>query len=210
MGKENPLTNISWRIQGQFVEACNCAFTCLCPATNRTIRPTQGDCIVTHVYAIERGSYGDITLDHLRFAWIARTPGPMADGNWSRGVVVDARAQPDQHEALAAIASGEAGGPIARLTPLVSHFLGVETRPIHFERDGMRTVITIPELLDEAVEGVPGVNPAEPIYFDNIGHSVNSRIALAKASRFHVNAFGLQFDSEGGTSSFFAPFDWQV
>ena len=125
--------------------------------------------------------------------------------------MVDARAQPEQREALAAIASGEAGGPLTRFGALVSTFLGVETRPIHFERNGMRTVISIPELLDEAVEGVPGANPAEPIYFDNLSHSVNSRVALARASRFHVHAFGLQFDSEGGrTSSFFAPFDWQV
>ena len=205
------MTSINWRIQGHFVEACNCDYTCLCPVTNGTVRPTQGDCIVTHVYDIERGSYGDIPLDHLRFAWVARTPGPMADGNWSLGVVVDARAQPEQRKALAAIASGEAGGPLARFRSVVSTFLGVETRPIHFERNGMRTVVAIPELLDETVEGVPGANPAEPIYFDNLRHSVNSRIALAKASHFHVHAFGLQFASEGGkTSSFFAPFDWQA
>jgi hypothetical protein len=205
------MTSMNWHIQGHFVEACNCDFTCLCPATNRTIRPTHGDCIVTHVYAIERGSYGHLTLDQLRFAWMARTPGPMAEGGWSLGVVVDARGQPEQRQALAAIASGEAGGPPARLKPLVGTFMGVESRPIQFERSGMRTAIVIPELLDEAVEGVPGVNPAEPIYFDNIGHSVNSRIALARASHFHVHAFGFQFEAEGGkTSSFFAPFDWQA
>ncbi len=205
------MASINWKIQGQFVEACNCDYTCLCPATKGTVRPTHGDCIVTHVYDIERGSYGDLTLDHLRFAWIARTPGQMADGDWSQGIVVDAHGQPEQREALAAIASGEAGGPLARLQALVSTFLGVETRPIHFERTSMRTVVSIPELLDEDVEGVPGVNPAEPIYFDNIAHSVNSRIALAKTSRFQVHAFGFHFDSEGGrTSSFFAPFDWQA
>jgi hypothetical protein len=97
------------------------------------------------------------------------------------------------------------------LQALVSTFPGVETRPIHFERTSTRTVVSIPEVLDEDVEGVPGVNPAEPIYFDNIGHSVNSRTALAKTSRFQLHAFGFHFDSDGGTtSSFFAPFDWQA
>jgi len=205
------MANISWRIRGQFVEACNCDYICLCPPTNRTVRPTQGICVFTHVYDIEHGNYGEHALDQLRFAVIAQTPGPMADGDWSLGIVIDARARPEQSEALTAIASGEAGGPLAALKPLVSKFLGVETRPIHVERSGMNTVVSIPGLLDEAVDGVPGANPAEPIYFDNLGHRVSSRVALAKASRFRVHAFGLRWESEsGGNNGFFAPFDWQA
>ena len=88
---------------------------------------------------------------------------------------MDAGGQSEQREALAAIVSGEAGGPPARFKPLVSTFLGVETRPIHFERNGMRTVISIPELLDETVEGVPGANPAEPIYLAQNERSCHQR-----------------------------------
>jgi hypothetical protein len=61
--------------------------------------------------------------DQLRFALIGQTPGPMADGDWSLGIVVDARGRPEQREALAAIARGEAGGPLAAIRPLVSSLL---------------------------------------------------------------------------------------
>ncbi len=44
----------------------------------------------------------------------------MADGDWSAATYVDQRADDKQTEALAAIFSGAAGGPMAAFTPLIS------------------------------------------------------------------------------------------
>ena len=82
-----------------------------------------------------------------------------------------------------AIGSGQGGGPMAAVGPLVGKFAGAESRPIRIERDGMRRSVLIPGMLDIAVEGIPGASPSEPIYLDNVGHPAASRLALAKASR---------------------------
>jgi len=158
---------------------------------------------------VERGSYGPTTLDGLRFAVLLHTPGPMIDGNWTVGLIVDEKANPAQREALTAIGSGQAGGPMAAVGPLVGNFAGVEARPIQIERNGMRRSVSIPGMLDIAVEGIPGASPAEPIYLDNVAHPAASRLALAKASRGHMHAFGINWDdTTGKNNGHFAPFAW--
>jgi len=137
-------------------------------------------------------------------------PGPMADGNITVGLIVDERASTPQTEAIQAIATGAAGGPMAALGPLVGRVAGIEKRPIRFEVVGMKYVVTAGELIDQACEGVPGpARPGEPIYLDNTGHPVNARLALAKASRSSFHAFGIDWDdSSGARNGHFAPFAW--
>jgi len=76
-------------------------------------------------FRIERGSYGAVSLDGLGFIVLGFTPEAMGKGNWSVGVVADERASDEQRDAIVAIASGQAGGPMAGLGPLVGKFLGV-------------------------------------------------------------------------------------
>ena len=65
-------------------------------------------------------------------------------------------------------------------------------------------------MLDEALEGMLGANGAEPLYVDNVPHPVNSRLALAHATRSHVHAFGIDWDNTSGrNNAHFAPFDWR-
>jgi hypothetical protein len=92
----------------------------------------------------------------------------MAEGNITVGLIIDERATNEQMEAIGAIASGSAGGPMAALAPLVSRMAGIEKRPIRFEQSGMKYAVTAGELIDQSLEGVPGpARPGEPIYLDN-------------------------------------------
>src|SRR5262249_59668877 len=121
------------------------------------------------VFHVERGSYGAPRLDGLSFAVLLHPPGPMISGNWTVGLIVDDRATAEQREALTAIGSGQAGGPMAAVGPLVGTFAGVEAKPIRIERSGMRPAASIGDMLDIALEGVPGPRPAQPIYLRNVG-----------------------------------------
>jgi hypothetical protein len=133
----------------------------------------------------------------------------MVAGNWTVGMIVDERATAEQRDALVAIGSGQGGGPMAAVGPLVGKFAGVETKAIKIERSGMRRSVSIAGLLDIAIEGIPGASPTEPIYFDNVGHPAASRLALAKASRGHMHAFGINWDDTSGkVNGHFAPFAW--
>jgi hypothetical protein len=205
------MATVPWRVNGEYFEACSCDSVCPCPTSGLAARPTKGFCDVGLVFRIDHGQHGNTRLDGLCFAVLAHTPGPMGQGNWTVGVVVDERASTEQRQALTAIASGQGGGPMAALGPLISRFGGVEARPIKFEMSGMRRTVTIPGVLDLAVEGIAGANKGEPIYFENVGHPVAAKLALAKASRSHLHGFGIDWDDTSGRNNgHFAPFAWSA
>jgi hypothetical protein len=199
-----------WRIEGQYFETCNCSFVCPCISSNLTARPTEGDCKAAITMKIDKGQKDGVKLDGLSFIVLMHSPKAMAEGNIAVGLIIDERATDQQVEAIGAIASGAAGGPMAALAPLVGRMAGIEKRPIRFEQNGMKYAVTAGELIDQALEGVPGpARPGEPIYFDNTCHPVNAKLALAKAVRSKFHAFGIDWnDSSGTRNGHFAPFTW--
>ena len=204
------MANVQWQVSGEYFEACSCDSVCPCPTSGLAARPTKGSCDAGLVFQIQRGRYGGMSLDGLSFAVLLHTPGPMIQGNWTVGLVLDERASKEQREALTTIASGQGGGPMAALGPLIGTFAGAEAKPIKIESSGMRRSVSIPGFLDLAVEGIPGANQGEPIYLDNVGHPAASRLALAKASRSHMHAFGINWDETSGRNNgHFAPFSWK-
>jgi hypothetical protein len=200
-----------WQLRGQYFETCSCDYLCPCISTNMAAKPSKGGCTFAMVYHVEQGRYGSTSLDGITFAIVGYTPGAMADGNWSVGLIADDRASADQQQALLAIASGQAGGPLEQASPLIGTFLGLETHPIQFQGGGMRWSATIPGRLDQAAAGVAGGVPDEAIYLDNTVHPANRRLALARAERSHLHAFGLDWDDDSGQNNgHYAPFQWQV
>ena len=204
------MANVQWQISGEYFEACSCDSVCPCPTSGLAARPTKGSCDAGLVFHVQRGQYGSTRLDGLSFAVLLHTPGAMIAGNWTVGLVLDERASKEQREALTTIASGQGGGPMAALGPLIGKFAGTEAKPIKIESSGMRRSVSITGMLDLAVEGIPGANQGEPIYLDNVGHPAASRLALAKASRSHMHAFGIDWDETSGRNNgHFAPFVWK-
>ena len=118
------MASTAWQISGQYFETCSCDFLCPCPTSNLSAQPTEGTCTFAMVFHIDQGRYGSVAVDGLNFAIVGRTPEAMANGNWSVGVITDERATPEQQQALAAMASGQAGGPVKHLAPLIGTFLG--------------------------------------------------------------------------------------
>jgi hypothetical protein len=173
--------------------------------------PSKGECFFAMAFHVDQGRYGGTALDGLNFALIGHTPAAMGEGHWSVGVIVDERASQEQRDALAGIASGQAGGPMAAVGPLVERMLGIEAKPITYKKDGMKRSLSIPGVLEQAVEGVPSVAKAgEPLYIDNTGHPANPRLALARSSGSKLNAFGLRWeDKSGQNNGHFAPFAWK-
>jgi hypothetical protein len=201
-----------WRIEGQYMESCNCTFVCPCIGSNLTAQPSEGDCKAAIALRVEKGEKDGVRLDGLSFIVMLHSPGAMAEGNMTVGLIVDARASEEQVKAIADIATGGAGGPMAALAPLVGKVAGVEKRPIRFERDGMKFRVTAGEFIDQSIEGVPGpARAGEPIYLDNTCHPVNSRLALAKATSSKFDVFGIRWnDSSGKRNGHFAPFAWSA
>lgn len=203
----------NWSLRGEYMETCNCDYLCPCIYTNPQGPATHDHCTAVMVFRIDEGRSGAMRLDNLRFALVIRSGKVMADGNWIFGVVVDAAADPLQRDALAAIASGDAGGPPGMIRQhLVSDFRGVEYKPIEFTMTGHGRRTAIPQVAAFEIEGVLSRNHSgEPLYLDNTGHPANRRLALARAKEAHVHGFGLDLDLVGvGNNGHFAPFSWSA
>src|SRR2546430_2618343 len=132
----------SWTASGQYYETCSCDYVCPCILSQMAVTPSKGSCTFAMAFQIERGTFGTVSLDGLGFIVLGLTPEAMGKGNWSVGVVVDERATAEQRDAITAIASGSAGGPMAGVAGLVGKFLGVESAPISFERNDASWSVT--------------------------------------------------------------------
>lgn len=200
----------TWNINGHYMETCNCAFLCPCITSNLTAEPTEGDCKAALALRIDHGEKDGVKLGGVSFIVMLHSPGPMGQGNIAVGLIVDEKASAPQVEAIRAIASGSAGGPMAMLSPLVGRIAGVEQRPIRFEADGLSYSVSAAELVDQACEGLASVtSPGQAIGIDNVAHPVNSRLSLARATRSRFHAFGIDWeDATGMRNGHFAPFAW--
>lgn len=202
----------SWHATGQYYETCSCDFVCPCILGQMSVKPTKGSCTFAMAFQIDRGSYGTVSLDGLGSIVLGLTPEEMAKGNWSVGVIADARASAEQRDAITAIAGGSTGGPMAALSPMVGTILGVESAAIRFDRAGARWSVTAPPLVDMAAQAAMGVNPdaTEPLHLDNTGHPAANRFALAHALKSHVDALGLSWnDTSGRNNGQYAPSSWR-
>jgi hypothetical protein len=205
------MAGTNWSMRGEYMESCNCDYLCPCIYTNPQGQATHEHCYSLQVYRIDEGKSGALPLDGLKFALVIRSGRVMAEGGWVFACVVDEDANPAQRKALAAIASGEAGGrPAAIRQNLVKDFRGVEFRPIAFEGEGLQRRTAIQGVLDYEIEGVASRNGSgEPFYLDNTAHPANRRLALARSKRTHLHAFGLELDLAGaGNNGHYAPFSW--
>ena len=202
----------AWHVRGQYYETCSCDFLCPCLPGQMTVRPSKGSCTFAMAFQIESGKYDSVSLDGLGFIVLGFTPKEMGKGNWSVGLIADERASGEQRDAITAIASGAAGGPMSALSGLIGKFLGVESAPIGFDRNGANWSVRASSLVEMAAEGAKGINPntAEPLYLENTGHPAADRFALAHASKSHVNALGFAWnDVSGKNTGQYAPFSWR-
>ena len=202
----------AWKVSGQYFETCSCDFVCPCVPGQMAVSPSKGSCTFAMAFQVDRGSYDTVSLDGLGFIVLGFTPEARAKGNWSVGLIADERASLEQRDAITAIASGAAGGPMSALSGLIGKFLGVESAPIRFDRSGAKWSVEASSLVDMAAEAAMGINPeaAEPLHLDNTGHPAADRFALAHASRSHVHALGLTWDDfSGKNNGQYAPFSWQ-
>jgi hypothetical protein len=205
------MANPAWQVSGQYYETCSCDYVCPCILGRMAVSPTHGSCTFAMTFQIERGAYGPVPLDGLSFIVLGLTPERMDKGNWSVGIIADERATAEQRDAITAIASGAAGGPMGAVSGLVGRFLGVESAPIQIDERGVTWSVTASKLVDMAAEGALGVDPAatEPMHLDGTGHPANSRLGLYHALKSHVHALGLSWDTAGGNNGHQAPFAWR-
>ena len=200
----------AWNVNGQYYETCNCDFVCPCVPGQLAVRPSKGDCQFAMAFQIERGAFGSVKLDGLGFIVLGYTPEAMGKGNWSVGLITDARATNEQRDAMTSIASGQAGGPMAALAGLIGKFVGVESAPITFDRQGRTWSVKAGQLVDMSATGASGLNPDTELRLEHTGHPAADSFTLARASKSRIEALGLSWsEPTGGNNGQYAPFSWK-
>jgi len=94
----------NWRLEGEWIKNCNCAFGCPC---DFNAKPTHGSCQGLLGMRITKGHFENTRLDGLTFIVTVRFPGPLHEGNGQAQAIIDERASPEQREALFNIMSGK-------------------------------------------------------------------------------------------------------
>ena len=165
-------------------------------------------CRVTLVFDILEGDVEGTDIGGLKVALIADSPKVMTEGNWKLGVFIDEQASEEQGDKLVQVFSGQLGGPMGALAPLVGEILGVERARIEVRDDGVRHSVRIGDVVDFEIEDIVpfGVETGQPVRFDGMFHPVGSDLTMAEAKRSQIDAFGIQYGGKTGLSK--SEFAW--
>jgi hypothetical protein len=198
---------MAWKIRGTYVETCSCEFFCPCNF-NLANGADYDRCRATLVFNITDGEIEGTDVSGLVVVVIADTPKVMTDGNWRLGTVIDSRADDEQAEKLRGVFSGELGGPMAALGPLVAENLGVQRAPIDVREEGLLHAVRIGDTTSLEVEDVVpfGVESGEPARVTGVFHPAGSEFNVAKAKSADISLFGIEYQGKSGISS--SQFSW--
>jgi hypothetical protein len=198
---------MSWNLTGDYVETCSCELMCPC---NLSLDhgATYDFCRVTLVFAVSQGVVEDTDIAGCKVALIADTPKVMTEGNWRVGVFIDDQATEAQFDKLVQVFSGQLGGPMAGLAPLIGEMLGVERATIEVDDDGLRHRVRVGSAIDFEIEDIVpfGVETGEPVRFSGMFHPVGSDLTMAEARQSRINAFGIEYQGKTGLSK--SGFSW--
>jgi hypothetical protein len=198
---------MAWNIGGSYIETCSCEFFCPC-----NFSLANGDdydrCRVSLVFDIREGEVEGTDVSGLTVAVVADSPKVMTDGNWRLGMFIDEQASDEQAEKLIGIFSGQLGGPMEGLAPLVGENLGAERAPIAVQEEGLRHSVKVGDALEFEIEDVVpfGIETGEPARIAGIFHPVGSDFTVSKATRSRINAFGIEYEGKSGLSK--SEFSW--
>jgi hypothetical protein len=130
-----------WRVGGTYFESCNCDAVCPCRMVNRQRggRSTHGTCYGVLCWRVDQGSAGDLDLGGLAVAMVYFYDDDVPGSPWRVVLHVDTEAAPEQHDALAAIFLGDAGGEQVSGLPWVRkacESVAVRSSPIEIRHEG--------------------------------------------------------------------------
>ena len=114
---------------------------------------------------IDKGHFGDVALDGLKFAGAAYWPGRIDEGDGHIVPIVDESASEEQRNAILTIMSGQAGGTLFEIFSAVCpHVKDPIFAPIEFEFDieNRRGRMKAGDVIDTEVETLRGIDPPDP------------------------------------------------
>jgi hypothetical protein len=169
---------------------------------------TYDYCRVVLAFNIKQGDVEGTDIGGRKVVIIADAPKVMTEGNWKLGVYIDDGASDEQFNKLIAVFSGQLGGPMGALAPLVGEIRGAEKASITIGDDGLTHTVKVGDSIDFEIQDIVpfGVETGEPVKFNGMFHPVGSDLTMAEAKRTKINAFGISYEGKTGLSK--STFSW--
>jgi hypothetical protein len=198
---------MAWNVKGTYFETCSCDLFCPCNISFDH-GATYDYCRVTLVFNITEGDVEGTDVGGLKVAAIADSPKVMTEGNWRLGVFIDENATDEQAEKLTGVFTGQLGGPMEALGPLIGEVLGVERVAFEVREDGGTHSVKIGDGIDFEIQDVIpfGKEPPEPVKVVGMFHPASSEFVVGEATRSRIDAFGIQYEGRTGIST--SSFSW--
>jgi hypothetical protein len=198
---------MSWNLKGSYAETCSCELMCPCNLTFDH-GATYDYCRATLAFNIREGQVDGTDIGGCKVVVIIDTPKVMTEGNWRVGVFIDQEASDEQADKLGQVFSGQLGGPMGGIAPLVGEMVGIERTRIEFDDDGVRHRVRVGDAIDFEIEDIVpfGVETGQPVRFSGMFHPVGPDLTMAEAKRSHIDAFGIQYEGKTGLST--SEFAW--
>jgi hypothetical protein len=200
---------MAWRLEGTYIENCNCDVVCPCAASGFSAPADYDRCNAVLAWHIDSGEVDGTDVSDLSVVLVLDSPRQMSEGNWRVGMFMDDRASDEQAEKLGGIFSGQMGGPLANVVPLIGENLGMEVASIEHVDDGRRHRVKVGDAIDVEIEdAVSPLDPdGPPPKLTETRHPTNSEMTPARALSARVQGLGIDYSADG-KSGLSAPFSW--
>jgi hypothetical protein len=201
---------VEWRLAGEEMSNCNCAWGCPCQFN---APPTTGQCEAIISVSVREGHYGDTPMAGVRFSRVMWWPGAVHQGGGTRQLIIDASASQDQWQAIDRLESDLDSHPFFGIYgSMAPTRMETISAPIEFEldREGRKARLSIGTLAEVRVEPirnpVTGLEHRARINLPNgfeynlaeIGNTVSAVIDLAEPLNLRLDNSYAQL----------APIDW--
>jgi len=190
-----------WAMRGTLLGACSCDWGCPC---SFDAPPTKGFCDGAYLWHVDKGKFGDVSLDGLSFAWVGHSPGPLHEGNVTWLVLADEKANAAQRRALETLGEGKSGGPWVIFMAVASRCEGPRYVPFELQLDGLKSKARAGGIVEYDLGPIlnPVTHEPEEIYVDKPTGFTSKRLTMGASRVFRVNSDVLRYDHSGKYAEF--------
>ena len=197
--------HVSFSVEGDYFEVCNCDVSCNCvwmgPAT-------QDNCDVLLAWHVTSGNKDGVDLSGLNAVLAVHSPKQMTDGGWKVALYLDDRASAEQSQALGAVFSGGAGGHLSALGPLIGEVAGVTPATITFEKASGSLHAEVAGALSMSSDQLTGMDGQQPAVIANAPFGAVTQ-PVRQARSKDVSYHGHWSADFSGTNSFVTDFRYE-
>src|SRR5215471_8672988 len=179
-----------WSLEGKMISADSCTVGCPCILGEP---PTHGQCQFVALWQVDKGRYGDVKLDGVKFAFAGEFTQKVIGEPVKKtfeAYYIDSGASAEQKEALRKLFTG----PFAEVKEVAINFENLDA----FGQVGKKVSCTVGEIAKVEVTPIAGgTDPTKPLAVENEAEPGMKLTMLGKTSNSFYRSAGKDYKFEG-------------